>query len=310
MPDSIRPYIHRKVVVLPEGASALEAAKAMCSQGVGSVVVSDGEGHMVGIVTDRDLTCAIVAANFDAEIELSEIMTMHLETVSETASLEDVIDVMRRQGIRRVPVVRENRHKKGQRCVGLISLDDLIAARVIRMEDVSAIVRAQIFRRQKALPEWKGRDLHSEPASDEFLHDLEQQMQVSEPAARAYASLILGLIVRRLHFTSAAHFIAHMPASLRNELMDLPAGPDHSITADAILKEVSSRFDLDRKSAGERLHQFWTALALAIHQPYEMGHIDDELPEDIRGLFSGLPKGQEPVAAESTEAPRSPQPKA
>lgn len=306
MPDSIGPFIHRKVVVLATGATAFEAARAMCERGVGSVVVSDGDGHMVGIVTDRDLTCAIVGANFDSEIDLAEVMTTDLATVDESAALSDVIGLMKDKGVRRVPVVQEVRGK-AQRCIGLISLDDLIAARVIEMEDVSAIVRAQIFRRQRSLPEWRGRDVQSRPSTDEFLRDVEKETGLSKQASRSFAGLVLGLIVRRMHFTSAARFIAHVPASLRDELMDLPAGPDHSIDSGKIVSEVTSRFDIDSDAAKGKLRGFWRALSAAIHQPFEMGHIDDEMPESIRGLFIDLPKGQETASRDVRERPSRPE---
>ncbi|RZN60992.1 CBS domain-containing protein [Methanonatronarchaeum sp. AMET6-2] len=77
----------------------------MIRDGVGGVPITD-EDECVGIVTMRD----IMFANFygAGELPISEIMTKDLVTVSPDADMLDVIRLMLRYKIERVPVVEDD----------------------------------------------------------------------------------------------------------------------------------------------------------------------------------------------------------
>lgn len=77
---------------------------------------------VVGLLTDRDIVTAVVAAELDpATLRVEDVMSIDLVTAREDDSLIDVMRTMRRKGVRRVPVVG------GQgELIGLISLDDVL----------------------------------------------------------------------------------------------------------------------------------------------------------------------------------------
>lgn len=290
MSEPITPFIHRKVVVLREGATAYEAARAMCHQNVGSVVVSDGDGHMTGIVTDRDLTCAMISLNLSPDSELAEVMTRAPSTVFENATIEDVIAVMKENGIRRVPVIHRARNSTSERCIGMVSLDDLIVSQKISQADLSEIVRSQVFRRRKVDPRWNDRDLASLPNREQFFHQFGLLAGLDSSQALSFIEAVSGLLVRRLHFTSAAHLISFLPTQLRSELLDLPAGPDRSITGENILKELATRFDIDQNEARRRLRALWQSFSRVAPEGAE-AELAEEIPDDIRLLVVPLPEG-------------------
>jgi len=102
-------------------ASVQEVAEQMRQEALGCVVVVDAERRPIGILTDRDLALRAVGAGRRAkETHAEEVMSKPLVTVEPTDSIEAVIGRMRANGIRRVPVVRE------ERVVGIVSLDDLV----------------------------------------------------------------------------------------------------------------------------------------------------------------------------------------
>jgi CBS domain-containing protein len=115
-----------------------EAARVMRERHVGCLVVVDEttEGRVVaGMLTDRDIVTAVVARDVDAAtLRVGDVMTEDVATVREDDALHDVIAVMRRHRVRRVPVTASQ-----QRLVGLLSLDDLLR---VAAEDLLALAMA------------------------------------------------------------------------------------------------------------------------------------------------------------------------
>src|SRR5690606_33098657 len=99
--------------------------------------------HMTGIVTDRDLVCEVLACDLTTDTPLHEIMSPELCGVDENASIEEVIKVMTDHGVRRVPVLREISDGRS-RCVGIITLDDLVSQKAIDTASLSRIVGSQV----------------------------------------------------------------------------------------------------------------------------------------------------------------------
>jgi CBS domain-containing protein len=67
--------IARRAYSIAPRATALDAARAMIDEGVGAVLVLDGD-RLVGIVSERDIVARVVVKGRDAEKTLvSEVMT-------------------------------------------------------------------------------------------------------------------------------------------------------------------------------------------------------------------------------------------
>ena len=110
----------------PEAVTPLtalgEVAKRMAELDVGILpVVDDLEVmRLRGVVTDRDLVVRGMARGLGAGATVAEVMTQDVSTVNRNASVRQVMDVMRREQVRRVPVV------DGEgRLVGIIAQADL-----------------------------------------------------------------------------------------------------------------------------------------------------------------------------------------
>jgi CBS domain-containing protein len=97
----------------------VEAARRMRDADTGDVIVLDN-GRVIGIVTDRDITVRVVAENRDPSTPISEACsTTDLQTVGPDTSLDQAVQLMRSNAVRRLPVVENDR------AVGIISLGDL-----------------------------------------------------------------------------------------------------------------------------------------------------------------------------------------
>ena len=86
---------------------------------LGALPVIDGR-KLVGIVTDRDLAVRGLGQGLPEDLPVSRVMTREVQTCRETDDLDDVIEIMTYQQIRRVPVCSAS----GE-VVGIISLGDL-----------------------------------------------------------------------------------------------------------------------------------------------------------------------------------------
>jgi CBS domain-containing protein len=111
------------------------AARLMREFHVGSVVVIDevnGLRQPVGIVTDRDITVAVVALGLDPDvIQVGDVMSTALVAVQEDTGIAEAVEIMRLKGIRRL-VVRD----AGGSLVGIVTADDVL---VLLAEEISAL---------------------------------------------------------------------------------------------------------------------------------------------------------------------------
>jgi CBS domain-containing protein len=103
--------------------SAQKVAKILCEHTIGSVPVIDNEQSrkLVGMITDRDLCCSVIASGLDPnDAKIANFMTVSPVSCRDGDNLEKCERAMQEHQIRRMPVV------DGEgRCVGIVSQADL-----------------------------------------------------------------------------------------------------------------------------------------------------------------------------------------
>lgn len=118
-------FCNRDVVITDRDTTILEAAKLMRHHHVGDIVVVEnlGKGNIpIGIITDRDIVVELLAEEIDlSRVTVGDAMGLDLYAVKEEDDLLETTHLMRRQGIRRVPVLGT-----AGELVGIITLDDMI----------------------------------------------------------------------------------------------------------------------------------------------------------------------------------------
>ncbi|HUW36880.1 MAG TPA: CBS domain-containing protein [Rhodocyclaceae bacterium] len=129
----------RVVVVADRNTTVMEAACLMRQHHVGNIVVvneTNGVNYPVGIVTDRDIVVEIVVNRLDPEtILVGEIMVAAIVTVREQDDILDTMQLMRRKGVRRVPVIDDE-----GALVGIIAVDDLIQLLAEELGELSKLI--------------------------------------------------------------------------------------------------------------------------------------------------------------------------
>jgi CBS domain-containing protein len=139
---------NRNVVHIAKGERVLAAARRMRDEHVGDLVVVDERGGRrkpVGILTDRDIVVGLLAKDADhiSQLDVGDLLTRKLVTATETDDVTDVLASMRRQGIRRMPVVDAS----GE-LVGIFTVDDLLG---VLSEDLATVVSLIARERRKEL---------------------------------------------------------------------------------------------------------------------------------------------------------------
>ncbi len=103
---------------------ARDAARIMKEEDVGIVPVVDDQSsrRLVGVITDRDLAIRIVAAERDGATRVGEVMSeSRLATCSPDEDIDEAMDTMATEQVRRIPIVDE----RGA-LVGIVSQADVV----------------------------------------------------------------------------------------------------------------------------------------------------------------------------------------
>jgi CBS domain-containing protein len=125
------------VTVTPEDPVAL-AAERMRSGHTGAVVVIDARGAPVGILTDRDLVCRVMAEQRDpVDTRVGEVMSPDLVLAARADRIDQALFAMRSRGVRRLPIVEED-----GRLAGILSLDDLLVLLAAELGQTAAVALA------------------------------------------------------------------------------------------------------------------------------------------------------------------------
>lgn len=139
----------RIVTVVGRETPLVQAAQLMRSEHVGCVVVVDQARtgrHVCGILTDRDIVTAVVAAEVDpATLTVEDVMTADVVTALEADSVTDLVRAMRRRGVRRLPIVTPQRV-----LVGLVTLDDVLSLLAEQLRAMSLAVEAEQLQERRA----------------------------------------------------------------------------------------------------------------------------------------------------------------
>jgi CBS domain-containing protein len=105
-------------------ATVREAAQVMKHEDVGIVPVVDGQNarRLLGVVTDRDIAIRCVAEGKDGSCRVRDVMSADdLATCNMDDDVDNVMEAMRTEKVRRIPIVDE----RGS-LVGIVSQADVL----------------------------------------------------------------------------------------------------------------------------------------------------------------------------------------
>ncbi|AMQ19476.1 CBS domain-containing protein [Thermococcus peptonophilus] len=128
----IRVYMTKKLIGVRPDDTVKRAGEVMVEFDIGSLVVVNDEGNVVGFLTKGDIIKRLVIPGLPNTTPVKEIMTKDLVTVPSTASVGEVLDILSKKGIKHILVEEDGK------IVGIFSISDLLEASRRRLETAIA----------------------------------------------------------------------------------------------------------------------------------------------------------------------------
>ncbi len=116
-----RDMMVRNVMVAAPETNCGDVVREFVENRYTGMPVVDSGGHVVGVISEFDVLAAFERGSIPEDLYVEQVMSPPI-TVDADASFDDVADVLRKQGIIRVPVI------DGGVLVGIVARHDLLRA--------------------------------------------------------------------------------------------------------------------------------------------------------------------------------------
>ena len=127
----------RTVHTVSPSATIREAMALLLRHSVGSLLVVDNDGEVLGIVSERDIVRAVAREGVAALSHTArDLMTAELVTVSPATSVAEGLAIMTQRRCRHLPVMEHGK------LAGMVSIGDLVKARIEQAEQEAESLRA------------------------------------------------------------------------------------------------------------------------------------------------------------------------
>jgi len=126
------------VITAAPSTSVADFLRLLAEHRIGAVLVMSDE-RLAGIISERDVVLRLAEAGAAAlDQPISELMTAELITCALEDSLDDIAELMTERRIRHLPVL------DGGELVGIVSIGDVVAARLRELEQTQAQLESYI----------------------------------------------------------------------------------------------------------------------------------------------------------------------
>ena len=127
-----------KVLSVECDTSVREAIALLADNKIGSLPVTR-DGAVAGIMSERDIIyCLRREGDQILDYKVEQVMSAPAITVTRDVAVLAALSMMTKRRIRHLPVV------EGERLIGIVSIGDLVAYRINRIEEEAEAMRAYI----------------------------------------------------------------------------------------------------------------------------------------------------------------------
>lgn len=129
----------RDIVTIAPARTMREAADVLHRHRIGAVIVTDSEGGLMGILSERDIVTALAREGGNAlDNPVSRHMTSAVVTANDRDTIEQVMERMTQGRFRHVPIMKDGA------VVGIVSIGDMVKSRLEAMEHESQALKQYI----------------------------------------------------------------------------------------------------------------------------------------------------------------------
>ncbi|HEY0625330.1 MAG TPA: CBS domain-containing protein [Allosphingosinicella sp.] len=126
------------VISIEQGSTVREAVTRLAGNRIGALPVTR-DGEVIGVLSERDIVyCLESESGAVLDLPVDKVMTTPAITVAPDVPILAALSQMSAKRIRHLPVVDRGR------LVGIVSIGDLVAWRIARIEEEAEAMRAYI----------------------------------------------------------------------------------------------------------------------------------------------------------------------
>ena len=127
------------VHTLPETDTLADAVATLNTHNIGAVVVTDGGGAIIGILSERDIVRRLGKNPTGAlSLRIGQCMTRGVVTCARDTDIAEVMERMTRLRIRHMPVAEAGG------LIGIVSIGDVVKYKIEEAEHEAAVLREYI----------------------------------------------------------------------------------------------------------------------------------------------------------------------
>ena len=113
----------KKVITIDKNETVIQASNIYRDLKIGCLIVTDN-GKVAGIITERDIIERTICDKRDpATTKVQEIMSSDIKTIHGLDKLEDAMEIMAKNNIKKLPVIKDGD------IIGIITVTDVSRAR-------------------------------------------------------------------------------------------------------------------------------------------------------------------------------------
>jgi CBS domain-containing protein len=129
----------RDVTTTQPHRTLLELATVLAEKGIGAVIVTGGDGEVLGILSERDIVRAVGRHGVEVlKDSVSKHMTSKVVTTTLDEPIDHVMEQMTAGRFRHLPVIQNSR------LVGVVSIGDVVKHRLAQIESEHRALRDYI----------------------------------------------------------------------------------------------------------------------------------------------------------------------
>lgn len=127
-------FKYRVVVAVSPDDSIATAIEKLVAHDRGSLPVCDASGHLVGIITERDIVRRFLAGKNIApsKVKVKEVMSTGVVFACLDTDVTYAVNMMKERKIRHIPIL------DGEKVIGMISIRDLLG---VQLEETQSDVK-------------------------------------------------------------------------------------------------------------------------------------------------------------------------
>jgi CBS domain-containing protein len=139
--QSILPVAQQRMITVRDEASLVDAAHLLSETHRALLVVCNGEGAMVGVITKTDVVRQVAQCHGAVENKrVSAVMTETVTSCQRDDQLHDILALMKEKGFVHIPIVDEHSHP-----CGVVNARDALQALLREVKDEELLIRAYVM---------------------------------------------------------------------------------------------------------------------------------------------------------------------